>query len=85
MSHRAIESDTCPYDNREHAEWTNPLTSEVSNASFQDLYDEARRLAFDGILAFDAPSFDLEAARKLTGNRNFAGDLAVARIVKIED
>ncbi len=84
MSHRALEVDACPYDNDEHLPWENPLTGEVSTASFWDLYDEARKLAFEGILAFDSPSFDLEAARALTRNRNFAGDLAIARIVKVE-
>ena len=85
MSHRDLEIDECPYDNIEHAEWTNPLTEETSTASFQDLYDEAKGLAFEAILAFESPSFGLEAAHKLTGNRNFAGELATARIIKIED
>ncbi len=84
MSHRAIEALECPYDNREHAVWENPLSGELSQASFQDLYDEARRLAFEAILAFDAPSFNLTTARALTHDLNFAGDAVCARIVKVE-
>lgn len=84
MSHRNKEIFESDFDNHDHLPWENPLTGEVSTMSFWDLYDEARHLAFEGILAFDAPSFDLEAARRLTHGCNFAGEAYSAVIVKVE-
>ena len=84
MSPRAIELSESAFDNHEHAEWENPVTGERSSASFWELFDEAKHLAFEGILAFDAPSFNLDAARALTHDRNFAGEPALATIVKVE-
>ena len=84
MSPRAVELEVSAFDNHEHAEWESPVTGKRSTASFWELFDEAKRLAFDAILAFDAPSFDLAAARALTRELNFAGEPARATIVKVE-
>lgn len=85
MSHRDVEATECPYDNREHAVWIDPLSGEQSTKSFWDLYDEAKALAFEGILVFDAPSFNHATARALTQDRNFAGAYTRAAIVRVED
>ena len=84
MSHRNGEVHESDFYNHEHLPWENPLTGEIATTSFWDLYEEARKLAFEGILAFDAPSFDLEAARTLTRGRNFAGEAYSAVIIKVE-
>lgn len=84
MSHRGAVVPECDFDNHEHAPWENPLTGEIATTCFWDLYEEARGLAFEGILAFDAPSFDLNTARSLTRERNFAGESCKAVIIAVD-
>lgn len=84
MSHRDHELTKSVFDNDERLPWVNPYTEEVSTESFWDLYDRARAKALDAMLSFDAPSFDLEAARGITNDLDFSGEPVVARIIAVE-
>ncbi len=85
MSHRNVELSQSQFDNHEHARWTNPFTKEESTESFWDIFERAEQKAYAAIIAFDAPSFDEEAARKITHDLNFSGEPTNAEIVKVEE
>ena len=85
MSHRNCEVSTSQFGNHDHAPWTNPFTHETSTASFWDLFEDAEQQAYRDILAFDAPSFGEEAARRITRDLNFSGAPTNAEIVKVEE
>ena len=76
MSHRDRAELTSEFDNREHRPWENPFTHEVATTSFWDIYDraQAKVLATEAELFFRG--FDLEAARRLTGDVNFEGQVS---------
>ncbi|NTU90279.1 MAG: hypothetical protein HGA54_10360 [Actinobacteria bacterium] len=61
--------ETCDFDNREHAEWRDPGSPEVSSASFHDLFELAQNAAFD--------KMELHArgvsSEEFTGGKNFSG------------
>ena len=84
MSHRNRELTSSIFDNDEHALWKSPFTGEESTASFWDLYEAAAAKATVDMLAFDAPSFNLEVARSITCDLDFSGDPVVARITHVE-
>ena len=84
MSHRAILAETCAYDNRERTTWENPFTHEKSTDSFWDRYEKAQR-RFDEVSAlFDAPDFDIAAARAITHDLNFSGEPVEAKLLSVE-
>lgn len=85
MSHRAVESAECEFDNREHAPWTDPFTEEPRTESFWDIYAAAREEACGRIGRFLSPKFDLAAARELTGGLNFSGEPAHAVLIAVND
>lgn len=84
MSHRPMETAESVFDNREHAAWTNTFTGDVRTTSFWDLYDEAQGKAKRLIAAFDEASFDVQAARDLTGELDFSGRPTQAQVLSIE-
>ena len=85
MSHRPVELTESIFDNRGRAPWENPFTGAVRTAGFWDLYDEALEKACENIVAFDQEGFDVEAARRITGDLNFSGEPVVALLVSVED
>lgn len=85
MSHRAIASTECQFDNRDRHAWKNPFTGEVRKASFWDLYDEALARAMRHVPEILETKFSLEEAREVTGERNFSGEPTVATIVAVHD
>lgn len=85
MSHRALETAECEFDNREHAPWANPFTDAVSTDGFWDIYERALGVARERLEAFDSPKFDLAAARRMTGGLNFSGEPTTASIVAVSD
>lgn len=84
MSHRAVASNTCPYDNRKHAAWQNPFTGEESVASFWDIFAQAQTHAKAAIATFDAPEFDAALARSITRDLDFSGEPTAAEIIAVE-
>ena len=72
-SMRDIDSDVCEFDNREHAEWTNPFTLEESTDSFMDIFNRAEDKALRFITLFDSSDFDYDDAREITGGIGFLG------------
>ncbi len=85
MSHRNTAVTESDFDNRDHNQWANPYTEEVSTASFFDLYNQALTQAASALSNFDAPSFDVTAARSLTHDANFSGCPCEATILAVED
>lgn len=85
MSHRAVESAECEFDNREHAVWTDPFTDEARTEGFWDIYDAARNEAVERIDRFLEPGFDLAAARAMTGGLNFSGEPTSAVLISVHD
>ena len=76
MSHRARPEDVSDFDNRAHAPWENPFTHEVSTAGFWDLFDAARARVLPTVDELFSEGFDVAAARELTRDVNFEGDVA---------
>jgi hypothetical protein len=73
MAHRPRAEKVSDFDNREHAQWENPATHELSCASFEDLYALAQSRVLstvDALLNCDVTEKSCEA---LTGNVNFEG------------
>lgn len=85
MSHRAIELEETPYENRAHEPWGNPFTGQVETASFADLYERALSAARAALPAFASARFDLQAAQRITGELNFSGELAGAQLLAVEN
>ena len=85
MSHRPVKLTESVFDNHEHRTWEDPFTGKARTEGFWDLYDEALRKAPPSISAFDQEGFDVEAARRITGDLNFSGQPVVARLVSVED
>lgn len=85
MSHRAAERTDSAFANAARAPWRHPATEAESNASFWDLYDQARSAALDAMAVVDADDFDLAAAHRLTADVNFYGEPVRALIVSVED
>lgn len=85
MSHRPVEALTCEFDNRDRAPWADPFTGEVRTESFWDIYHAACEEAGERIGTFLGSGFDLEAARRMTGELNFSGEPTVATIVSVRD
>ena len=84
MSPRVVELDASPFENREHAPWTDPFTDKQSHAGFWDLYESALGMAKGAIQLFDTERFGIEDARRITHDRNFSGKPTVATIVAVE-
>lgn len=82
---QAVERTHSDFANDDHAAWTNPFTFETSTASFEELYETALDEALAATVAFDSKSFDLEAARQLTEEKNFSGEPVVAILTHVED
>lgn len=85
MSHHnrlLYESD---FDNRQKDVWINPFTDERSDASFDELYEEAFERAMDSLYDFDEPAFGSRYSKTITNELNFRGDPVVARIVMVEE
>lgn len=85
LSHRAVELAESPFDNNAHEPWENPFTGKTSTASFWDLYREALTKAHDNIMVFDGDTFDMAAARSITGDLNFSGDMTTATLVSVKN
>lgn len=83
MSHRNELLTASPFDNREHAAWTDPATGAVSTDGFWDLYASAlvRARLF---LPFYASATN-EAVGAFTGGRDFHGAPTTAIITAVED
>jgi len=73
MSHRARAQESSDFENREHLPWKNPFTGSVSSESFWDIYHSTLAEVEAAQEAFFADGFDLEAAKRLTGDLNFSG------------
>lgn len=73
MSHRPLEITESAFDNRDHRAWSDPFTGEAHTESFWDLYNTALDQAERNIALFADDAFDIEAARKLTGDLDFSG------------
>ena len=73
LSHGARESSDSDFDNRAGNEWIDPFTGEVRKDSFWDLYDHALANVPYALDVFFSPDFNLDTARELTQNLNFAG------------
>lgn len=74
MAHRDNATLTSDFDNRTHQEWENPFTHERRTDGFWDIFDEAKNLAVRNIEMFLEDDFDLAAARRITGGRDFSGE-----------
>lgn len=85
MSHRPIESTTCQFDNRERLPWKDPFTGSVRNESFWEVYAQALERARVFVPVVLEGRLDLEAARAMTGERNFSGEPTVATVVAVHD
>ena len=70
LSHRVDVGEHSEWDNVEHAAWQNPFTGETSNASFDDLFEQAQDLALDNIKLHE----ELRPSFEITGTYNFSGD-----------
>lgn len=85
MSHRAIETTTCSFDNHNNETWVNPFTNETSKKSFWDIFYGALNAAERNIAAFDVDDFSWEDARQITGGLNFSGDPVEADAANVAD
>lgn len=74
MAHRVRAEATSDFDNRERRAWENPFTHEVREASFADLFEEARACVLPALGAMFSGDFDRKAAAELTGGLNFEGE-----------
>lgn len=74
MAHRVRAEATSDFDNREHRAWENPFTHEVREASFEDLFEEARACVLPTLDAMFSGDFDKKASAELTGGLNFEGE-----------
>lgn len=70
LSHRVDVGEHSEWDNVERAAWQNPFTGETSNASFDDLFEQAQDLALDNIKLHE----ELRPSFEITGTYNFSGD-----------
>lgn len=76
FARRPVKLETTWFANPQHLDWENPFTGELSRTSFDDLYHKAFEESLDFINAFEEEGFDEKAARVLTGDINFSGDIA---------
>ena len=83
MSHRNELLTTSPFENREHATWTDPGTGAVRHESFWDLYDAAR-IRTRLFLGF-YPTATNEAIGAFTNGLDFRGKPTTAIITAVED
>lgn len=75
MAHRARKAETSAFDNHEHLGWRDPFTGETRTDSFADIYRASLARVPEALRAFFADGFDEAAAHRLTGGRNFTGEV----------
>ena len=73
MSHRVVEATECDFDNHQNNEWENPFTGETSQASFEQLFEQAKARVSETFTLFDAEEFGEEDVLAITSNLNFSG------------
>ena len=85
MSPRARAHAESDFDNREHHAWIDPFTGRTRTEGFWDLYDRALDLAGERLAMYDQAEFDLDAARRMTGGRDFHGRPLDAFILAVDE
>ena len=85
MSHRPVEITESQFGNHERAVWANPFTGEESDLGFWEIFADAQEKAKSNIASFASKDFDLEAARRITGDLDFSGEPTNATLVVVDD
>lgn len=84
MSHRVIELNESPFENRQHQTWEDPFTGEQRTESFSDLYQIALGRVNEAFDLFDSPTFGTSEAAHITDEKDFSGEPVTVRLISVE-
>ena len=72
-SHRNVARADSVFANSTHSTWRNPFTGARSDASFDDLYEQARKKALRDLELLSEGGFDARTMHAVSGGLDFAG------------